>query len=128
MSENVAPRDTKVISLILRSLGIEECEPKAILQIHEFIYRYTTDVLGDASQYAEMDDRDIIEERDIKFALQTKVGRYFVPPPPRTYMNDICVMVNSKPIRAHVEGSNKLPTGKSTLLNFESKLAEKNNW
>lgn len=124
MAENTAPRDTKVISLILRSLGIEECEPKAILQIHEFIYKYATDVLKDASQYSEMVDRQVITEKDIKLALQTKVGRYFVPPPSRAYMNDISAMVNSRAIRGHGEGANKLPLGKNTLLNFESKLVD----
>lgn len=126
MSESSAPRDTKVISLILRSLGIEECEPKAILQIHEFVYKYATDVMKDASQYAEMVDRQVITEKDIKLALQTKVGRYFVPPPPRAYMNDIGTMVNSRPIRPHGEGANKLPMGKNTLLNFESRLIDEN--
>lgn len=122
MTQTAAPHNTKVISLILRSLGIEECEPKTILQIHEFIYKYSTDILRDAAQYAELAERTIITEKDIKLALQTKVGRYFVPPPPRSYMNDIATMVNSRPIRTHVEDNIKIPSGKNALLNHESKI------
>jgi transcription initiation factor TFIID subunit 9B len=49
--ESSVPREAKVVSLILRSLGIEECEPKVILQILEFAYKYTTDVLIDAQAF-----------------------------------------------------------------------------
>lgn len=123
MSQGNAPHNTKVISLILRSLGIEECEPKTILQIHEFIYKYSTEIMRDAAQYAELAERKIITEKDIKLALQTKVGRYFIPPPSRSYMTDIATMINSKPLRSHTEDNIKLPTGKNALLNHESKLA-----
>lgn len=124
MVSSTAPHNTKVISLILRSLGIEECEPKTILQIHEFIFKYSTDILRDAAQYAEIAERTIITEKDIKLALQTKVGRYFVPPPPRSLMKDIASMVNSRPLRPQPEDNIKLPTGKNALLNHESNIED----
>lgn len=120
-----APHNTKVISVILRSLGIEECEPNTILQIHEFMFKYATDVLRDASQYAQLNDRSIISEKDIKLALQSKVGRYYVPPPSRAYMNEISSMVNSRSLRQHVDEHIKL-SGKG-LLNHEPKLDTKND-
>lgn len=39
-SENLAPRDAKVVSIILRSLGIEECEPKVIIQLLELAFNF----------------------------------------------------------------------------------------
>merc|ERR1711953_100873 len=122
MSQSAAPHNTKVISIILRSLGIEECEPKAILQIHEFIYKYSIDVLRDAAQYAEINDSTVVTEKDIKLALQTKVGRYFIPPPSRAYMNDLATMVNARQMRSQSEDHIKLPASKNVLLNQESRL------
>lgn len=126
MTQNAAPHNTKIISLILRSLNIEECEPKAILQIHEFIYKYATDILRDAAQYASVAERSIISEKDVKLALQTKVSKYFVPPPSRAYMNDIAAMVNSKQLKSQLKENEKLPSGKHVLLNHESKIIDKN--
>ncbi|KRH92388.1 Transcription initiation factor TFIID, subunit TAF9 [Pseudoloma neurophilia] len=125
---NVVPHNTKMISMILRSLGIEECEPKTILQIHEFIYKYATDIMRDAAQYAELAERKIITEKDIKLALQTKVGRYFIPPPSKVYMSELANMINSKPLRSHSEDNIKMSSGKNALLNHETKLStEKDN-
>ncbi|AFM97747.1 transcription initiation factor TFIID subunit TAF9 [Encephalitozoon hellem] len=126
--ENLAPRDAKVISVILRSLGIEECEPKVIIQLLEFAYKYTTDVLEDALLFAKHADRMHISTSDVKLALQTKVGRHFVPPPPRQYLSDIAAMVNSKPLSTP-EGENliKVPPSSSALLNLDYEVLRKDS-
>ncbi|KAG0437041.1 Transcription initiation factor TFIID subunit 9 [Dictyocoela muelleri] len=109
MNEPAAPRDPKVISLILRSLGIEECEAKVIIQILEFVYKYSIDIMEDAAIYANMCNRRI-SANDIKLAIKIKIGKYFVPPPPRHYMMEIASQINSKPLVVN-EGDNylKLP-------------------
>lgn len=97
MNEPTAPRDAKVISLILRTLGIEECEPKVIIQILEFVYKYSIDIMEDAAIFANMCNRRI-NANDIKLAIKIKIGKYFVPPPPRHYIMDLVEQVNSRPL------------------------------
>lgn len=125
-NESTVPRDAKVISLILRSLGIEHCEPKVIIQLLEFAYKYSTDVLSDALVYAEHCGRKNITTSDVKLSLQTKVGKYFVSPPPRQYMHDIALAVNSKPLQTY-ESENlvKLPNSKMAFLNLEYENVDK---
>lgn len=125
-NENVVPRDAKIISLILRSLGIEECEPKVLLQMLEFAYKYVTDVLLDAQSYSEHCGRTNISLQDTKLALQTRIGKHFVTPPPRQYMNDIASVVNSKPLLEY-ENENMLmiPDPKRALLGMEYDIVGK---
>lgn len=127
-SENLAPRDAKIISVILRSLGIEECEPKVIIQLLEFAYKYATDVLEDALLFAEHADRSQINTCDIKLALQTKVGKHFVPPPPRQYLNEIAATVNTKPLSIpDGESLLKVPSSSSALLNLDYEVLKKDS-
>lgn len=124
--ESTVPRDAKIISLILRSLGIEEVEPKVLLQMLEFAYKYTTDVLQDAQSYAEHCGRANITVQDTKLSLQTRVGKHFVTPPPRQYMNDIASVVNAKPLLEY-ESENllKIPDQRRALLGLEYDIAGK---
>jgi len=84
--------------MILRSLGIEECEPKVILQLLEFVHKYSIDIIEDAKLYASYSNREVISAKDIKLALQTKVGKYFLPAPPRSFLQHNANVVNSKPL------------------------------
>lgn len=125
-NENLAPRDAKIISVILRSLGIEECEPKVIIQLLEFAYKYTTDVLEDALLFSEHANRTQINTSDVKLALQTKVGKHFVPPPPRQYLNEIAATVNSKPLTTP-DSESFLRVPSSALLNLDYEVLRKDN-
>ncbi|TBU10271.1 subunit 9 of transcription initiation factor IID [Hamiltosporidium tvaerminnensis] len=127
-AENQAPRDAKVVSLILRSLGIEECEPKVIIQLLEFAYKYSTEILLDAVLYAEHANRKNVTSVDIKLSLQTKVGRHFVPPPPKQYMNEIAVTVNSRPLLMYEdEILLQVPPAKLALFGLEYSVIKKDS-
>ncbi|KAH9412230.1 transcription initiation factor TFIID [Ordospora pajunii] len=126
--ENLAPRDAKVISVILRSLGIEECEPKVIIQLLEFAYKYSTEVLGDALLFSKHANRSQINSSDVKLALQTKVGKYFVPPPPRQYLAEIAAMANSKPLSVpDGETLIKVPPLSSALLSLDYEVLDRDS-
>ncbi|KAF9763797.1 Transcription initiation factor TFIID subunit 9 [Nosema granulosis] len=125
-NENLAPRDAKVISLIIRSLGIEECEPKVITQLLELSYKYATGVLVDAQRYSEHCERSTIGVNDIKLALQSKVGKYFVPPPPRQYLSEIANTVNSKPLSVcDNENLVRVPARSIFNVNCDYEIVEK---
>jgi len=113
----LAPRDAKIVSVILRSVGIEECEPKVILQFLEVAYKYFTEVIEDAMLYAQQAERTVPNTKDIRLAIQTKMGKYFVPPPPRQFMLEISSRINAKPlVVAETTNLIKLPGDKTTLL------------
>jgi transcription initiation factor TFIID subunit 9B len=51
------PRDAKIVALILKSMGVEEYQPRVLNQFLEFMYRYVSEILQDASIYAEHSGR-----------------------------------------------------------------------
>lgn len=127
-NENLAPRDAKIISVILRSIGIEECEPKAIVQLLEFAYKYSCDVLEDALIYAKYCERNSITGKDIKLALQTKVGKHFVPASPRGFLQAAADHLNSKPLsQPDNENLIRVPNMKSGSFSMEYIPEEKDS-
>jgi len=119
-NENLAPRDAKTISVILRSLGIEECEPKVIVQLLEFAYKYSCDIFEDAQLYASLCARDTINNSDIKLALHTKAGKYFLPAPPRSYLQSCADTINSRPLNVpDTENLLRVPSLNVGLYNTE---------
>ena len=139
MSDSTTPRDAKVISAILRSLGIEECEPRVLIQLLEYSCKYSSDILNDAklySLYRNKDDQSKTDQNkieqpritieDVKIALQTKIGRYFVPPPPRDYINEISNNINSRNLTpADSDTVLSMPPSKIALFNLEYEIIKK---
>jgi hypothetical protein len=52
--EKDLPRDAKVIESILKSMGVEDHEPRVLNQFLEFMHKYVADVLLDAQAYSGM--------------------------------------------------------------------------
>jgi transcription initiation factor TFIID subunit 9B len=77
------PKDAQIIALLLKSLGVESCEPGVIPQLLEFIFRYTTDVLKEAQIFAEHAGKTDIQVDDARLAIQSKINNSFTSPPPR---------------------------------------------
>ncbi|KAF6162431.1 hypothetical protein GIB67_017319 [Kingdonia uniflora] len=77
------PRDAKIVKSLLKSMGVEEYEPRVVHQFMELWYRYVVDVLTDAQLYSEHASKPTIDTDDIKLAIQTKVNFSFSQPPPR---------------------------------------------
>lgn len=127
-NDNLAPRDAKIISIILRSLGIEECEPKVIVQLLEFAYKYSCDILEDALLYAKYSERSTIIGKDVKLALQTKVGKHFLPAPPRNFLQSSADATNSRPM-TQPDSDNLLraPNFRSGLFGMEYQPEEKDS-
>lgn len=125
-NDNLAPRDAKIISIILRSLGIEECAPKVIVQLLEFAYKYSCEVLEDALLYAKYCEKSQITGKDMKLALQTKVGKHFLPAPPRNFLQSSVESTNSKALTLpDEEDLLRAPNYKSGLFGMEYEPEEK---
>ncbi|KAK4530429.1 hypothetical protein CCYA_CCYA04G1286 [Cyanidiococcus yangmingshanensis] len=100
-----APLDARTLASILSSMGIEDYEDRVIHQLLELLYRYMAEVLADARDVAEharrgqaragrtgaastgsaaaAGDAPDIDVNDVKLAIELKLQREFVQPPPR---------------------------------------------
>ncbi|GJP33832.1 hypothetical protein CLOM_g18339 [Closterium sp. NIES-68] len=92
------PRDARVVASILKSMGVDDYEPRVVHQLLEFAYRYMTDVLGEARVYSEHAGRSSLEVDDVRLAVQSKVSFSFSQPPPREVLMELARARNSVPI------------------------------
>ena len=81
--EEDMPRDAKIVKSLLKSMGVEDFEPRVIHQFLELWYRYVVDVLTDAQIYSDHAGKSVIDSDDVKLAIQSKVNFSFSQPPPR---------------------------------------------
>lgn len=81
------PRDAKIVKSLLKSMGVEDYEPRVIHQFLELWYRYVVDLLTDAQVYSEHAGKSAIDCDDVKLAIQSKVNFSFSQPPPREVIN-----------------------------------------
>ncbi|XP_018320425.1 transcription initiation factor TFIID subunit 9 [Agrilus planipennis] len=81
-SKNI-PKDGQVIMSIMKEMGITEYEPKTIIQLTDFVYRYATSNLEEARNFANNCKKKFIDLDDIRLALQLSSESSFTTPPPR---------------------------------------------
>ncbi|KAL8488988.1 hypothetical protein ACS0TY_025049 [Phlomoides rotata] len=81
--EEVMPKDAKIVKELLKSMSVDEYEPRVVNQFLELWYRYVADVLTDAQVYSEHAGKSTIDSGDVKLAIQSKVNSSFSQPPPR---------------------------------------------
>ncbi|KAI8378989.1 transcription initiation factor IID, 31kD subunit-domain-containing protein [Blakeslea trispora] len=115
------PRDARIVSLILQSLGVEEYDPKVVHQLLEFAHRYTSDVFQDALIYAEHANKPDIDLEDIQLAIQGRVNHSFTTPPPKEFLLELAQEKNKQPLPLIPEKYGiRLPADKHCLtgINF----------
>eukprot|EP01018_Ginkgo_biloba_P037304 Gb_25067 [translate_table: standard] len=83
------PKDAKIVKSILKSMGVQQHEPRVVNQFLELWYRYVVDILGDAQVYSEHAGKSAIDCDDLKLAIQTKVNFSFSQPPPREKLQEM---------------------------------------
>jgi len=73
------PTTARSIALLLSSApSVQDAHPAVLHQLLEFAHRYTTQVLTDASIYAEHAGRGgKIDQEDVTLAVQARVGWEF---------------------------------------------------
>nr|CAI5817547.1 unnamed protein product [Callosobruchus analis] len=63
------PKDGQVIIAIMKEMGIREYEPKTVVQLTEFVYRYATSILEEARMYANNSKKKFLDVDDVRLAL-----------------------------------------------------------
>jgi len=83
MEEGDEPRNSKLMSVLMQSMGVEACDTRVIQQLLEFFHRYVIEVLQDASVYSDHANKTEVELEDVRLAIQARVNYSFAPPPSR---------------------------------------------
>lgn len=91
------PKDGQVIMAIMKEMGIMEYEPKTIVQLTEFVYRYATTVLEEARMFANK-SKKAIDCEDVRLALQLSSESSFTTPPPRESILELARNKNNSPL------------------------------
>lgn len=118
------PRDAKIVKTLLKSMGVEDYEPRVIHQFLELWYRYVVDVLTDAQVYSEHAGKGAIDCDDVKLAIQSKVNFSFSQPPPREVLLELARNRNKIPLPKSISGPGvALPPDQDTLISPNYQLA-----
>ncbi|KAJ4842570.1 Transcription initiation factor TFIID subunit 9 [Turnera subulata] len=122
------PRDAKIVKSLLKSMGVEDYEPRVIHQFLELWYRYVVDVLTDAQVYSEHAGKAAIDSDDVKLAIQSKVNFSFSQPPPREVLLELARNRNKIPLPKSIAGPGiPLPPEQDTLIlpNYQVAIPKK---
>eukprot|EP00878_Enallax_costatus_P006177 GHUV01006476.1.p1 GENE.GHUV01006476.1~~GHUV01006476.1.p1 ORF type:complete len:146 (+),score=40.20 GHUV01006476.1:476-913(+) len=94
------PTDAQAVRNILKTMGVEQHEPRVINMLLDFMYSYVSGVLSDASAFAEQVGRQPgeVENEDVVLAVQTRAKHSFVPHPPVEVLRQLADQVNEKPL------------------------------
>ncbi|XP_045463635.1 transcription initiation factor TFIID subunit 9 [Harmonia axyridis] len=93
------PKDGQVIMAMMKEMGINEFDPKTIVQLCEFVYRYATSVLDEARMYANNTKKKFLDAEDVRLALQLTNESSFVIPPPREIILECAHVKNYTPLQ-----------------------------
>ncbi|XP_057976439.1 transcription initiation factor TFIID subunit 9 [Malania oleifera] len=111
------PRDAKIVKSLLKSMGVDDYEPRVVHQFLELWYRYVVDVLTDAQVYSEHAGKATIDCDDVKLAIQSKVNFSFSQPPPREVLLELARNRNKIPLPKSIAGPGiPLPPEQDTLI------------
>lgn len=91
------PKDGQVIMAIMKEMGITEYEPKTIVQLTEFVYRYGSSILEEAKTFANPKQKFLSVE-DVTLALQLQSESTFTMPPPREVLLECARYRNNVPL------------------------------
>ncbi|KAJ3184218.1 Transcription initiation factor TFIID subunit 9B [Geranomyces variabilis] len=120
------PRDAKLVSLLLQSMGVEDYEPRVVPQLLEFMHRYVLDILGDAQTYAEHANHHAISLDDVRIAIEGRAAHSFTNPPRREFLEAVAGKKNSVPLPLIPEKFGvRLPPERHTLTSTNFQISVK---
>ena len=108
-SEDV-PRDVRLLRLIFATQGIQNYEDHVPLQLMDFAYRYTSEILKDAVIYNDHAHPNIsnagnaglhhtqLSNEDIRLAIAARTSYQFQPVPPKKMLMKLAAERNQKPL------------------------------
>lgn len=93
------PKDGQVILSIMKEMGITEYEPKTLIQLTEFVYRYATSILEEARAFANSTlQKKTLDLEDVRLALELSSESSFTTPPSREVIMECARNKNNTPL------------------------------
>ena len=76
-TSNAPPSDAARIQGLLTSMGVHDCEPGVIDCLHDFAFKYVSEILLDAEAYGEHAGKasGVVEMDDVMLAIQVRGGQ-----------------------------------------------------
>ncbi|KAG2494996.1 hypothetical protein HYH03_006929 [Edaphochlamys debaryana] len=121
-SDASQPQDVATMHQLLRSMGVDEFEPRVVNQLMDFMYKYASDVLLDAEVFSEHAGRapGSVDLNGVTLAIQSRTSG-FVQPPPQERVAELAKLYNDVPL-PDIVSKPGLP------LPPEGKLLAQPNW
>lgn len=138
MSEEVIPRDAKIVHLLLASMGITSYQDQVPLQLLDFAHRYTTQILQDAQIYSDYAHQSGASQPagmnaqnssltidDLKLAVTSRVAYQFKPTTPKDLLVTLAAERNKRNLPAVPASYGlRLPPEKHCLTGNERDIDE----
>lgn len=85
---------------LLRSMNVDEYEPRVVNMLMDFMYRYVTDVLLDAEVFSEHLGKPAghVDLAGLLLAVQSRTHHAFVQPPPQERIVEAAQAINAVPL------------------------------
>ncbi|KAF5388091.1 hypothetical protein D9615_000242 [Tricholomella constricta] len=123
-ADNLPPTARAIALLVSSTPAVQDAQPGVLHQLLEFSHRYTTQVLTDASVYAEHGGRAAkVDIDDVVLAVQARVGWEFGGRVPKEYILSLATQVNATPLPAVPEVFGvRLPQASDCLTSIDFDL------
>lgn len=92
------PNDARTIEAILKSMGVDEFDPRVTHQLLELLYRHVSNILLEARQYSEHADKQTIDADDVRLAINSRSVSAFTQPPSRQVIAQLANERNAIPL------------------------------
>lgn len=92
------PNDAHTVEAILKSMGVDEFDPRVTHQLLELLYRHVSNILLEARQYSEHADKQAIDADDVRLAINSRNFSAFAQPPPRQVIAQLANERNAIPL------------------------------
>lgn len=141
MTEADTPRDVKIVHLILASMGVTSYQDQISVQLLDFAYRYTSQVLQDAVVYSDYANQSTATQpagigpssagltiEDLKLAVASQVAYQFKPTTPKDLLLSLAAERNKRMLPAVPEAYGlRLPPEKYCLTGCDRDIDEQDD-
>ncbi|KAF7693613.1 Transcription initiation factor TFIID subunit 9 [Cucumispora dikerogammari] len=124
------PQEAQIISLILKTQGISECDPAIIPQLIEYSNQFISNIFKKAKRYQSLirtEDNDAaLTSNLINLSIEDIKHSYVKIPPNRQYVSEISSFLNAKPLKLlNDEKVTYAVVGKGNVLGPDFKIKKK---
>jgi transcription initiation factor TFIID subunit 9B len=90
-----------MVQRLLRSMGVEDFEPRVTNMLLDLMYRYVTDVLQDAEVFSSEHlarPAGYVDTSGLMLAVQSRAAFNFAQPPTQELVTEIAQLLNAQPL------------------------------